>query len=143
MTDARTVLAQLVSLSGDDISELHDPATGMIRVAHRVNGALHTVMYCAPTPVAVSRGHVVALIGTQVPMLDALSGRNRATAQDPGATVCACMGVGLNDLRRAVAAGATSIDALGAATGAGTNCGACRPELAALLPTQAKAMAAE
>ena len=74
---------------------------------------------------------------------DALSGRARGDAPDPGATVCACMGVGLNDLRRAVAAGAGSIEALGAATGAGTNCGACRPELAGLLPPATAAIAAE
>ncbi|MEX0308894.1 MAG: (2Fe-2S)-binding protein, partial [Tateyamaria sp.] len=28
----------------------------------------------------------------------------------------------------------SSVDALGDCTGAGTNCGACKPELAALLP---------
>ncbi|MEO9683688.1 MAG: nitrate reductase [Tateyamaria sp.] len=143
LEDPQGLLADLVALSGDDISQLHDPATGMTRIAYRADSVLHTVMYCAASPVAVSRGHAVSLIGTQVPMLDALSGRNRANAKDPGATVCACMGVGMNDLRQAISAGATSVDALGAATGAGTNCGACRPELAALLPTQIKAMAAE
>lgn len=143
LSDPRTLLTKLVTLSSEDISALHDPTTGVIRLAHRFNGLLHTVMYCAPSPVAVSRVHAVSLIGTDVPMLDALSGRSRTAMQDPGATVCACMGVGMNDLRRAVAAGAASVDALGAATGAGTNCGACRPELAAILPAPAKTMAAE
>ncbi|MFL4470187.1 molybdopterin-dependent oxidoreductase [Tateyamaria armeniaca] len=141
--DARAAFNVLTSIHGGDISEMRDDGAGLVRLALRVDGILRAVMFSAPRPVAVSRPHAVALIGTRAPMLDALSGRASASAPDPGATVCACMGVGLNDLRRAVAAGADSVDALGAATGAGTNCGACRPDLAGLLPPPTDAIAAE
>ncbi len=143
LVDARAAFNVLTSAQGGDISEMRDDTTGIVRIAHRLGGVLRAVLFCAPFPVALSRPHAVALIGTAAHVHDALSGRARADAPDPGATVCACMGVGLNDLRRAVAAGADSVDALGAATGAGTNCGACRPELAGLLLPPAKAIAAE
>ncbi|MBU2134648.1 MAG: (2Fe-2S)-binding protein, partial [Alphaproteobacteria bacterium] len=34
----------------------------------------------------------------------------------------------------AIAQGASTVDAVGAATGAGTQCGSCRPEIARMLP---------
>jgi len=43
------------------------------------------------------------------------------------------MNVGRNTLLRAIERGAHSEAALSEATGAGTGCGACRPELHALL----------
>ncbi|MEP1200312.1 molybdopterin-dependent oxidoreductase [Tateyamaria sp.] len=142
LNDALATFKVLTSVQGGDFSEMNDRTAGLVRIAHRVEGKLNAVMFCAPGPVAVSRTHAIALIGTDAQVTDALSGRARGAALDPGATVCACMGVGLNDLRRAVASGATSIDALSAATGAGTNCGACRPELAGLLLPATDAIAA-
>ena len=141
--DARAAFNVLVGAVGGDISDMRDAATGRIRIAHRVDGTLMAVMFIAPEPVSLSRPYVVAQIATDAPVSAALSGRPQGTVTDPGATVCACMNVGQNDLRRAVQAGANSVDALGLATGAGTNCGACRPELAALLLPTTKAMAAE
>ncbi|MEO9576364.1 MAG: nitrate reductase [Tateyamaria sp.] len=143
LNDARAAFTVLTSARGGEISEMRDDTAGLVRIAYRVEGTLSAVMFCARAPVAVSRVHAIALIGTGALISDALSGRARGDAPDPGATVCACMGVGLNDLRRAVAAGASSIEALGAVTGAGTNCGACRPELAGLLPPATDAIAAE
>ena len=62
---------------------------------------------------------------------------------DPGAIVCACLGVGVNTIRQAIGQGCAGVAALGQATGAGTNCGSCRPELAALLAGAARLQAAE
>ncbi|HBR39498.1 MAG TPA: hypothetical protein DD939_19645 [Sulfitobacter pontiacus] len=43
----------------------------------------------------------------------------------------------------AIAGGASTVAALGDATCAGTNCGSCKPELAALLDQTLQRMAAE
>lgn len=51
----------------------------------------------------------------------------KVEAEGTGRTVCSCLGVKESTL---AAAGASSLDALMAATGAGTGCGSCRPELA-------------
>jgi len=50
-----------------------------------------------------------------------------------GGELCACLGVSCADVEAAIAEGAQSLDAVGAATRAGTNCGSCRPEIRALL----------
>lgn len=47
--------------------------------------------------------------------------------------VCVCHGVGCGAVRAAIRAGATTVDAVGEACGAGTDCGSCREEIASLL----------
>ncbi|CAN5175521.1 nitrate reductase [soil metagenome] len=56
-------------------------------------------------------------------------------AADRGGEMCACFGVSCYAVETAIAEGATSLDAVGAATRAGTNCGSCRPEIRVLLRT--------
>ncbi|WP_299378011.1 nitrate reductase [uncultured Tateyamaria sp.] len=124
-------------------SMLDDVETGIRRMAWSDDGRITGLLFLAPAPVAVSRVTAISAIGTDIAPLDALAGRARATADDPGATVCACMGVGVNHVLRAVQEGASTVEAIGCATTAGTNCGACRPELARLLPPAVKALAAE
>ncbi len=43
------------------------------------------------------------------------------------------MGVGSQTILDAIEDGAASVSAVGAATGAGTNCGSCKSEIASLL----------
>ena len=54
-------------------------------------------------------------------------------AEDRGGEMCACFGVSCGAVESAIADGAVSLDAVGAETRAGTNCGSCRPEIRALL----------
>jgi assimilatory nitrate reductase catalytic subunit len=58
-----------------------------------------------------------------------------------GGEICACFGVSCGAVERAIADGAASLDAVGAVTRAGTNCGSCRSEIRALVraarPTKA------
>ena len=50
-----------------------------------------------------------------------------------GGELCGCFGVSCAAARPAIAGGASSLAAVGAATRAGTNCGSCRPEIRTLL----------
>jgi assimilatory nitrate reductase catalytic subunit len=54
-------------------------------------------------------------------------------AADRGGEICACLGVSCASVQEAIANGAMTLDAVGAATKAGTSCGSCRPEIRALL----------
>ena len=54
-------------------------------------------------------------------------------AADRGGEICACFGVSCAAVEMAIADGAASLDAIGAVTRAGTNCGSCRPEIRALV----------
>jgi len=59
-----------------------------------------------------------------------LSGKSTDGLADPGPVICACFGIGLNVIRAAIASGsAASVDDIGTALRAGTNCGSCLPEL--------------
>ena len=59
-----------------------------------------------------------------------LSGRSADGLASAGPIVCACFGVGLAAIRAALqAGGAASVEGIGAALRAGTNCGSCLPEL--------------
>jgi ferredoxin-nitrate reductase len=50
-----------------------------------------------------------------------------------GKLVCSCNNVGADNLRQAIATGCGSLTELCTATGAGTGCGSCRPEVQRLL----------
>lgn len=111
---------------------LSDPSRGLYRFAVVTEGRLRAALFVARDPVLLARGHLAGLIGTQGQGV--LAGRPGSNQPDPGITICACLNVGQNTILDAVATkGLVSVDALGAALGAGTNCGSCRPELAALI----------
>ena len=121
---------------------MEDRDKALIRIAFLADSQITALFFAAPHPVAASRRHVTSLIGTNTCTQMALAGRPAGGLPDPGALVCSCMNVGLNTLRTAITGGANTVDSLGTATGAGTSCGSCRPELAALIAA-AKPMAAE
>ncbi|MPQ93335.1 nitrate reductase [Thioclava sp. JE_KL1] len=133
----------LFALPDAEAVTMIDDGRGLARIALMVEGRVSAVLFAAPEPVAVSRGHVAALLGeTDQPSL--LAGRAGADQPDPGAIVCACFDVGVNTILAAIAdQGLASVEAIGAALQAGTNCGSCRPELAALLASAQPREAAE
>jgi assimilatory nitrate reductase catalytic subunit len=53
---------------------------------------------------------------------------------DPGAIVCACFSVGINAIAEAVTKGGChTVEEVGAALRAGTNCGSCRAEIRGII----------
>jgi assimilatory nitrate reductase catalytic subunit len=126
-----------------DAALLEDHSTGLIRVALHQAGRIEALFFAAKQPVAVARTHVAGLLGKDISTLAALAGRAGADQPDPGATVCACFDVGINTLRAEIANGAQTVPELCQRTGAGTNCGSCKPELAILIAAIPKPVAAE
>jgi len=119
-----------------------DRKRGTHRLAFMDQGRTLAALFIAPDPVQLARGHVAAQIGVEGAAL--LAGRPGTGQPDPGPTVCACLNVGLNTITQAIATQKlTSVDAIGAALQAGTSCGSCRPELAALLAQAHRLEAAE
>ena len=126
-----------------ELSVQSDTKTGTTRIAIAQDGRIMALFFASPKPVILSRATIVSLIGSDTPPLAALAGRAQADQPDAGATVCACFNVGRNTLLEAVTKGAITVAALGEVTCAGTNCGSCKPELAALLAQTQVPMAAE
>ena len=52
---------------------------------------------------------------------------------DLNETICFCGSVTAGDIKKAVEAGARTVEAVGEATGAGTHCGGCQDRIAELI----------
>jgi len=62
----------------------------------------------------------------------------KGAVSDTGRTVCACFSVGEKTIRRAIQTQAlASVEAVGLALKAGTNCGSCVPEIRRMLEHRA------
>ena len=124
--------------SGGEWLAFADPAGGRYRGALLVNGRLSGCVFVAPGPALPGRAWLGGLFAQET--LDpgsraaVLAGRPARGGRDAGETVCACFNVGLNTIREAIREGrALSVEAIGTALRAGTNCGSCLPELARIL----------
>jgi assimilatory nitrate reductase catalytic subunit len=128
-----TYARRMFDMPDAEVATVIDAARGSARVAFHQGGVLLAALFVGPTPIALSRTHIVARVGAEnAPAV--LAGRPGTDAPDPGPTICACLNVGLNQIRDAIESGrALSVQALGEALGAGTSCGSCRPELATLI----------
>ena len=117
--------------------EFHDAARGNYRAALVQQGRLLACLMVTTGNSLPPRAWLSSLFGRDAP-LDVADRRclllgHRHDAPDPGATVCACFGVGMHTITAAITAGCTSVEAVGRSLRAGTNCGSCRPEIARLI----------
>ena len=117
-----------------------DPGRGTFRYASIVRGRLDACLLLAGDAAALPpHDALAALIGAKIvdegrTCLLAAGLRPDAGKGDPGGTVCACFSVGVRALRRAIVERRlTSVAEIGAVLRAGTNCGSCTPEIAAIL----------
>ena len=116
------------------IKSLIDDRSGRRNFVVLEGGRLVLALYTSPDPVLVSRQWTTELLVTpDLTASTALAGRPGEDMPDPGAIVCACFSVGVNTIAGAVAGGCTTMEAVGALTRAGTNCGSCRPEISRIL----------
>ena len=117
---------------------VQDRASGDARFLATQNRTLLGAMFIARDPVLVSRSWAIEALSKPLPDATArialLAGQPPADQPDRGPIVCSCFGVGRNVIMRAMRNGARTVDAVGAACQAGTNCGSCRSEIAAMLP---------
>ncbi|MBI3517525.1 MAG: molybdopterin-dependent oxidoreductase [Proteobacteria bacterium] len=116
-----------------------DPGRGTFRWASVVDGRLDACLFLARSAAALPpQEWLVPLGGGVAPEMRTglLAGlpASAVAAGHPGATVCACFGVGIRTLQRAIATRRlASIAEIGSVLRAGTNCGSCIPELRAIL----------
>ncbi|PSS65853.1 nitrate reductase [Ensifer sp. NM-2] len=110
-----------------------DGPSGHRRLAFFDGAKLLLALYLAPEPVAVARSWAVEQLGASHADLRLrfalVAGRPGADKPDPGATVCSCFNVGINQIVAAVRGGCRSVEAIGQTLNAGTNCGSCRAEI--------------
>ncbi|MBL8595776.1 MAG: nitrate reductase [Devosia sp.] len=119
-----------------ELLSIADKASGRQSLALFEAGRLSFALYLSPDPVLVSRQWAVSLLTETIEparRADILAGRPGADRPDPGPIVCACFGVGANQIAEAARSGCHTVDAIGAALKAGTNCGSCRAEIRGII----------
>jgi assimilatory nitrate reductase catalytic subunit len=121
-----------------DLLAYRDAQSGHHRFAVFDGKRLSGALFVGPAPVAVSRtwmaGRLDGDIEAPAERLRLLAGRGGDNLPDPGAVVCSCFSVGVNQIAAAVlSGGCTTVEAVGTALGAGTNCGSCRAEIQRLI----------
>jgi assimilatory nitrate reductase catalytic subunit len=124
----------------------HDASAGQQRFASFDGDRLRGALFLACEPVSVSRNWAVDQLGASFSdrraRLAIVAGRPPRGSIDRGALICSCFGIGANQIISAVASGCASVEDVGRATQAGTNCGSCRAEIRRLIPER-KLQAAE
>ena len=141
--DWAVFLGSLTGTDAGEISTYEDAISGQTRLALTKNGYIEALLFIGPEPLALARRVAANAIGTAQPALAALAGRAAANIVDDGAIICSCFSVGVNTIQRAIAGGANTVALIADRTCAGTNCGSCRPELAAMLAVQAPKLASK
>ena len=101
-------------------------------------GRVESCIFIAPTQALPPRSWLASLFGkstlTENEHKGLLLAEPPVGTQDVGKIVCACFSVGVNTLTEAIKTqNLTSVEAIGEALKAGTNCGSCVPELKQLL----------
>jgi len=118
--------------------EYEDRGARRHRAARLADGRLQACLFVGPTHDLPTRTWLARLFaeteldgGARASLLTA---RPPADQPDVGPTLCSCFGVGRNTLIQAIEHDRlTTLEAIGAALNAGTNCGSCLPELRALI----------
>jgi assimilatory nitrate reductase catalytic subunit len=121
-----------------EILELSDGHGGAYRAAVLRQGQLEIAVVLTAKNSLPASGWLARLLGEAV--IDGamrralLAGRLPESTAAQGPIVCACFGVDLNRIGKAIAEqGLSSVAAIGRCLKAGTNCGSCIPELKRIL----------
>ncbi|NLR97159.1 molybdopterin-dependent oxidoreductase [Rhizobium sp. P38BS-XIX] len=114
-----------------------DAQAGVMRLAFFSGKRLLAALFLSCEPVAVARNWATAqLVADHTDLRKRfafIAGRPGADQPDPGATVCSCFGVGVNQIAAAVRSGCRNVQAIGKTLNAGTNCGSCRAEIKGII----------
>jgi assimilatory nitrate reductase catalytic subunit len=136
-------------LFGDnaEVAEYSDAQRGLYRAAAFSARGLAGALFIGPAAAAPQWDAVKPLFEAAALAEEArrvlLSGRSADGLAGAGPVVCACFSVGLATIRDAIQSGAArSVEAIGAALRAGTNCGSCLPELKRIVADTAVAVVA-
>ncbi|HTH26956.1 MAG TPA: molybdopterin-dependent oxidoreductase [Sphingobium sp.] len=128
------VVAKALMPKGEHIESI-DAARGSLRVAVVADGRLRAAFYVTRSGGLPPRDWLVSqLTRFEATSMELLAGRPATPAPDRGPIICVCFDVGMNTIVDAIATQSlVSVEAVGAALNAGTNCGSCRPAIAKLL----------
>jgi assimilatory nitrate reductase catalytic subunit len=110
-----------------------DARSGVRRSASVADGQLEMLLSTGPADDETGLAWAIELLAQE--RIDAatrrfiLAGRSPGRSEGAGPVICACFGVRHAEIEAAVSRGSGSVEAVGRALRAGTNCGSCKPEI--------------
>lgn len=128
-------LVDAVLPKGDRV-EIVDAARGGVRIAIVCEGRLVAALHLTKTGRLPDRDWLIAQLAAaeRASSMELLAGRPATPQPDRGPIVCVCFDVGMNTIVEAIGSRRlTSVEEVGKALAAGTNCGSCRPAIQRLL----------
>ncbi len=134
-------LARQLLLAPDESAAAYTLTNGdgegcVFRAAAFLDDAFIGALLVAPRPLEIARDWLVARLGTVLgsgERFRLLDGRPSGSMIPRYSLVCYCHQIGDNEIKDAIQSGCRSVDTIGIATRAGTNCGSCQPRIADLL----------
>jgi len=125
-----------------------DSEAGVFRFALMQQGRLTVLIFIDKSPALPSLSALEGMFGQDLIALEhrraLMAGRQAGNGAADSPAICVCFQIGVAKLSAAIASGANSVEAIGAALKAGTNCGSCIPEIRRLIKSAAPlAVAAE
>ena len=125
------------TVDGANVFKFSDGSRSQYRFCWFAENTLCSAVFVSSEPVLVARQAISSLLGhtyvSQTEKLSVLSAAGLSTKKDVGTTICSCMQVGVKTIQGAIDAGCDSIQSVGDACGAGTQCGSCRVDILRLL----------
>jgi assimilatory nitrate reductase catalytic subunit len=112
-----------------------------VRSAVIIDGHLQGALFVARNGGLPPRDWLIEQLGGDgATTVELLAGRPATPQADRGPIVCACFDVGMTTILDSIRADTlTTVEAVGCALNAGTNCGSCRPAIAQLLQNERQA----
>ncbi len=153
-TRVRTAHGWLTELAGDgdpsllaallpagERAEVQDARRGVVRSAVITDGHLQGALFIARDGGLPTREWLIEQLGGEgASTTEFLAGRPATPQADRGPIICVCFDIGMITILDSIRADTlTTVEAVGAALNAGTNCGSCRPAIARLLQTEKEA----
>jgi assimilatory nitrate reductase catalytic subunit len=153
-TRIRTAHGWLTELAGDgdpallaallpegERAEVQDARRGVVRAAVIADGRLQGALLIARDDGLPSREWLIEQLGGEGPStIELLAGRPATPQADRGPIICVCFDIGMATIVESIRSDTlTTVESVGAALNAGTNCGSCRPAIARLLQTEKEA----
>jgi assimilatory nitrate reductase catalytic subunit len=134
LADPESLARDILAAGTCELAASRDQRGGAYRCVAARDGNILGAFYLGAQPVAVARAWAAEQFAANASPLSLLAGQPPRGARDPGRKICVCLNVGVNAILDAIREKTlTSVAQISDATGAGTGCGSCRPEIERLL----------
>lgn len=93
--------------------------------------------YTSKIPITIDRNWLLTAVNSDcLDLMSVISGRPGTGGRFTGPLICSCFGIGEKTIQSCIDSGDRDLQMIGNATGAGTGCGSCQPEIEKIIRFQ-------